>query len=126
MTEQELQQLRREKWRVSGNAARTIDDARQFIEAAGFCTMYPQRPALLAPTFIGAFVGAEESLPDWQHAFADARAKDATELMVRLLREHAAFEANLFGENNFLVSASVFPYFYSLVGDRNPKQMRRV
>jgi hypothetical protein len=43
--------------------------------------------------------------------------------MVRLLRERAAYEANLFGETNFLVSAAVFPYFYGLVGDRNPKQM---
>src|SRR5690348_3968883 len=125
MTEQELQQLRREKWRVSGNAARTMDDAREFIESNGFCVMYPQRPALLVPTFMGAFVGAEERLPDWQHAFADPRAKDATELMVRLLRERAAFEANLFGENNFLLSAAVFPYFYALVGDRNPKQERK-
>ncbi len=25
-------------------------------------------------------------------------------------------------DNNFLVSASVFPYFYGMVGDRNPKQ----
>ena len=43
--------------------------------------------------------------------------------MVRLLRERAAYEANLFDENNaFLVAASVFPYFYALVGERNPKQ----
>jgi hypothetical protein len=125
MTEQELQQLRREKWRVSGNAARTLDDARAFLESAGFCLMYPQRPVLLVPTFLGAFVGGEERLPDWQHAFADPRAKEATELMVRLLRERAAFEANLFGENNFLLSASVFPYFYALVGDRNPRHERK-
>jgi winged helix DNA-binding protein len=125
MTEQELQQLRREKWRVSGNAARTMDDAREFIESNGFCVMYPQRPALLVPMFMGAFVGADEGLPDWQHAFADPRSKEATELMVRLLRERTAFEANLFGENNFLLSASVFPYFYALVGDRNPRQERK-
>jgi hypothetical protein len=42
---------------------------------------------------------------------------------VRLLRERSAYEANLFEENNaFLVAASVFPYFYALVGERNPKQ----
>jgi len=41
---------------------------------------------------------------------------------VRLLRERTAFEANLFDENNgFLVAASVFPYFYALMGERNPK-----
>ena len=93
------------------------------MEEVGFCLMYPQRPALLAPTFIGAFVGADDRLPDWQHAFKDPRAAEATELMVRLLRERTAFEANLFEENNgLLVAASVFPYLYALMGERNPKQ----
>src|SRR5208282_4082324 len=122
MTEQELQQLRREKWRLDGKPIWTIEQARAFLEDVGFCLMYPQRRPLLVPTFIGAFVGSEDRLPDWQHAFADPRAAEATELMVRLLRERAAFEANLFEENNaFLVAASVFPYFYALVGERNPK-----
>jgi hypothetical protein len=122
MTEIELQQLRREKWRLDGKPIRTIENARAFIESVGFCLMFPQRPALLAPTFVGAFVGDDNRLPDWQHAFADPRAAEATELMVRLLREKSAFEANLFGENNaFLISKSVFPFFYALVGERNPK-----
>ena len=43
--------------------------------------------------------------------------------MVRLLRDHDAYEANQFDENNaFLVAGSIFPYFYALVGERNPKQ----
>ena len=122
MTDQELQQLRREKWRLDGKPIRTIEQARAFLEDVGFCLMYPQRPPLLVPTSVGAFVGSEDRLPDWQHAFADPRAAEATELMVRLLRERAAFEANLFAENNgFLVAASVFPYFYALMGERNPK-----
>jgi hypothetical protein len=123
MTEIELQQLRREKWRLNGKAMQTIEQARAFIEDVGLCFMYPQRPALLAPTFMGAFVGSDDRLPDWRHAFADPRATEATELMVRLLRERTAFEANLFEENNgFLLAASVFPYFYALQGERNPKQ----
>jgi len=122
MTDLELQQMRREKWRLDGKAIRTIEQARAFLEDVGFCLMYPQRPALLVPTFIGAFVGSEDRLPEWQHAFKDPRAAEATELMVRLLRERAVFEANLFDENNgFLVAASVFPYFYALMGERNPK-----
>jgi hypothetical protein len=123
MTDLELQQLRREKWRLDGKPIRTIEQARAFLEETGFCLMYPQRPPLLVPTFIGAFVGSEDGLPEWQHAFKDPRAAEATELMVRLLRERTVFEANLFDENNgFLVAASVFPYFYALVGERNPKQ----
>ena len=123
MTETELLQARAQKWRLDGHPARTIEEVRLFLESVGFCLMYPLRPAVTVPTFIGAWVGAEDRLPTWQHAFADPRAKEATELMVRTLREKAAYEAPLFDENNnFLVAASVFPYFYSLVGERNPKQ----
>jgi len=122
MTDLELQQLRREKWRLDGKAVRTLEKARAFLEDVGLCLMYPQRPPLLVPTFIGAFVGSDDRLPEWQHAFKDPRAAEATELMVRLLRERTAFEANLLEENNgFLVAASVFPYFYALMGERNPK-----
>ena len=122
MTDQELQQLRREKWRLDGRPVRTIEEARAFLESVGFCLTYPLRPALPLPTFIGAFVGTDERLPTWQHAYSDPRAAEATDLMVRLLRERTAYEANLFDENNaFLVAASVFPYFYALVGERNPK-----
>jgi hypothetical protein len=123
MTDSELQQARAEKWHLDGRTVRTLDDASAFMESVGFCLLYPLRPPVLAPTFVGAWVGADERLPTWQHAFADPRAQDAKDLMVRLLRERVAFEANLFDENNaFLVSASTFPYFYALVGERNPKQ----
>jgi len=120
---QELQDERRHKWHLDGAAVRTLESAREFIESAGFCTMYPLETPVLLPTFMGAFAGTDENIPTARHAFADPRTKEATELMVRLLRERAAYEANLFGETNFLVSASVFPYFYALVGDRNPRQM---
>ncbi|MGD0161839.1 MAG: hypothetical protein ABSB39_05160 [Candidatus Sulfotelmatobacter sp.] len=122
MTEQDLQQLRRERWRLDGKPIRTIEEARAFVEGVGFCLMYPMRPTMPVPTFIGAFVGSDNRLPTWQHAYSDPRALAATELMVRLLRERAAYEANLFEENNaFLIAASAFPYFYALVGERNPK-----
>ena len=122
MTDQDLQQLRSEKWHLDGKPIRTIEEARAFVEAVGFCLMYPVRPTIPVPTFIGAFVGSDNRLPTWRHAYSDPRALAATELMVRLLRERAAYEANLFNENNaFLVAASVFPYFYALVGERNPK-----
>jgi 23S rRNA pseudouridine2605 synthase len=123
MTEQELIQLRREKWHVNGNAIRTLEDARSFIETNGFSMMFPVVPPVLVPTFVGAWTGTEERLPTQKQAFTDSRAMEATELMVRLLRDKSAYEANLFDENNaFLLSASVFPYFYALVGERNPRQ----
>jgi hypothetical protein len=123
MTDQELAQFRRTKWRLDGRPVRTLGEARSFIESVGFCLMYPLRPPALAPTFIGAWAGSDERLPTWQHAFSDPRARQATDLMVRLLRERDAYEANLFGENDaFLVAGSIFPYFYALVGERNPRQ----
>jgi hypothetical protein len=122
MTDAELFQLRTEKWHLNGQSVRTLDDSRTFLESVGFCLMYPMRPVVLVPTFVGAWVGGDEKLPTQQHAYADQRAKDATELMVRALRERIAYEAPLFDENNaFLLAASVFPYFYALVGERNPK-----
>jgi len=119
----DLDQLRRTKWHLDARPIRTLEEAREFIESVGFCLLYPLKPPVLVPTFIGAWAGGEDHLPTWQHAYADPRAQQATDLMVRLLREQAAYEANLFDENNaFLVAGSIFPYFYALVGERNPKQ----
>jgi len=122
MTEQELEQLRREKWRLNGDPVRTREDARAFVESVGFCLMYPMRPPVLVPTFIGAWVGADDRLPVWQQAYADPRAQEASDVMVRLLRERDAYDTALFDENNaLLVAGSIFPYFYALAGERNPK-----
>ncbi len=121
MTPDELDQLRREKWHLDGKTVRTLDDARGFIESVGFCLTYPSRPPMLLPTFVGAWYGSDERLPR-HRAFLDPEARDATDLMIRLLRDKSAYEANLSDENNaLLVSASIFPYFYTLVGERNPK-----
>ena len=123
MTDSELQQARTAKWHLDGRPVRTLEEGRAFLESVGFSLLYPLKQPLLVPTFVGAWVGADDHLPTWQHSFSDPRAQDARELMVRLLRDRSAFEANLFDENNaFLVSASAFPYFYALVGERNPKQ----
>jgi hypothetical protein len=123
MTDQELIELRREKWRLNGNAVRTLDDARTFINSVGFCLLLPLPNPVLLPTFIGAWSGSDERLPTQKQAFSDPRAKDAADLMVRLLRDKSAYEANLFDENNaFLLSTATFPYVYALLGERNPRQ----
>jgi uncharacterized protein YcaQ len=121
MTESELHQQRAQLWRLDSNPIRTIEDARTFIESAGFCLMYPVRALPLVPTFVGAYIGSADGLPDTKHAFADPRAQDATELMVRLLRERSAFEIRLLPDTNLIVSAQLFPFFYALLSDRNPK-----
>jgi hypothetical protein len=82
LTAIELDQLRHEKWRLNGAPVRTLEDARGFIESAGFCLTYPSRPPLLMPTFIGAWYGSDEHLPR-HRAFLDPGARDATDLMIR-------------------------------------------
>jgi hypothetical protein len=126
MIEADLQQQRAHNWRVNGNPVRTLEDARSFVEGAGFCLMYPERSLPLLPSFIGAYAGSAANLPDAVHAFADPRAQPATELMIRLLRERSAFEMNLLPGADLIVSAVLFPFFYALVGDRNPKAVPKV
>jgi len=63
MTDQELLQLRREKWRLDGKPIRTIEQARVFIETVGFCLMYPARTSVALPTIIGAFAGCPPAGP---------------------------------------------------------------
>jgi hypothetical protein len=121
MTELELQHLRREKWRIDGEPLRTLEDARGFVDSVGLCLMYPIRPAPVLPTFIAAFIGSDVKLPERKTAFSDARAKQAEELVWRLLRQKAAFPAQLSGEM-LIVSSESFPYFYALASDRQPKR----
>jgi hypothetical protein len=129
MTDHELHQLRRQKWHLDGRPVRTIEQAREFLESVGFCLMYPlsahdaesrRARELVLPTFIGAWMGNEERLPTQQKAFADAP-QEATQMSVRLLRQRSAYEASIFGEH-LLLSAAVFPFFYALAGERNPRR----
>src|SRR5438270_9595907 len=75
MTEQELVEQRRAKWRVNGNPIRTLEEAREFLEEVGFCLTYPVLPPKLAPTFFGATVGSDLGLALQQQAFSDPRSR---------------------------------------------------
>ena len=109
MTPHELDQHRREKWHLDDTPVRTFDDACSFIESVGFCLTYPARPPMLLPTFVGAWYGSDERLPR-HRAFLDPEARDATDLMICLLRDKSAYEASVSDENNaLLISASLFP-----------------
>ena len=114
MTEAELNQQRRTRWHLDGRPLATLEDARAFLDSVGFCLMYPVR-GVLAPTFIGAYLGADDRLPTCKTAFSDPHAQAATELMVRLLRAKSAFELSIFPDAGLVVAASIFPYFYTLV-----------
>ena len=89
MTPDELVQLRRRRsWTFSGKPVHTLDDARDFIEANGFCLTYPSQPPLPLPTFIGAWYGSDERLPR-HRAFLDPQARETRDLMIRLLPPRA-------------------------------------
>src|SRR5579864_6383367 len=122
MTELELQQQRRAKWLRNGEGVRTLEQASEWMRAVGMCLIFPVKPAAMAPIFMAAYSGSDERLPEEHLAFSDARAREARELVVRMLRQRIAYEARMFGEANLLLSAESFPYFFALVGDRNPTQ----
>src|ERR1041384_7763490 len=92
MTEQELEQQRAANWRIDGNAVHTVEEARSFVEAVGFCLMYPERTLPRVPSFMGAFAGTAAGLPLAKNAFADPRAQQATDLTRRVLRGGSAVE----------------------------------
>jgi hypothetical protein len=121
---EELKQQRASKWRTDGaHPVRTLEDAHAFIDAVGFCLIYPTRPAVVAPTFIGAVLGTETDLPIASKAAIDPRTQLATELVLRLLNDKHAFEVPFGESGSLLVSAAEFPYFYALLGERNPKNV---
>src|SRR5215472_6232316 len=126
MTETELHHQRACNWHTAANPVRSLEDARAFIDRVGFSLLYPERSLPLVPTFIGAYAGSSDGLPDARHAFADPRTPQAVELMVRLLRERGAYEMNLFAGADLIVSSTLFPFFYALVGDRSPKAAPKV
>src|SRR5215472_2904756 len=126
MTETELHHQRHRNWNTAGNPVRTLEEARDFVDRVGFCLVYPERSLPLIPTFIGAYAGSGDGLPDARHAFADPRTAPAIELMVRLLRERGAYEMSLFPGVDLISSPALFPFFYALVSDRNPKAVPKV
>jgi hypothetical protein len=126
MTEQDLQQLRARRWRLDGTGIRTVEQAREFLEDVGFCLMYPERSLPMLPSLMGAYAGSAAGPPDRKHAFADPRSQQATELMVRLLRERSAYEINLSPGNDLVIEAALFPYFYALLADDKPHSAPKV
>lgn len=121
MTDQELQQQRTDLWRLDPEKPlRTMEDAKEFFDSVGFALLYPSRSVLI-PSFIGAYLSSEENARDRKKAAADPRLKDALELADRMVRDQVVFEVAT-ERGRLLVSAAEFPYFYALLGDRNPKQ----
>jgi len=105
--------------RQNGHGALTLEDARTWIEETGLCLFLPRRQysASLAPSFVEAVAGQQDSVPD------PAQIALAEELLIRLEKDGVAVRLNLIGhpgeQPDYVVAAWVLPYVYALRGDRD-------
>jgi 23S rRNA pseudouridine2605 synthase len=105
--------------RQNGHGALTLEDARTWIEETGLCLFLPRRQysASLAPSFVEAVAGQQDSAPD------PAQIALAEELLIRLEKDGVALRLNLIGhpgeQPDYVVAAWVLPYVYALRGDRD-------
>ena len=119
MTSEQLEIARAERMRQNGHGALTLEDARTWIEETGLCLFLPRRQysASLAPSFVEAVAGQQDSTPD------PAQIALAEELLVRLEKDGVAVRLNLIGhpgeQPDYVVAAWVLPYVYALRGDRD-------
>src|ERR1700758_4593743 len=110
---------RAERMRQNGLGAISMEDARTWLEETGLCHFLPKRQysASLAPSFVEAVAGQQNSTPD------PAQIALAEELLVRLEKEGVAVRLNLLGhpgeQPDYVVAAWVLPYVYALRGDRD-------
>lgn len=119
MTSEQLEAARSERMRQNGLGAISLEDARTWLEETGLCHFLPKRQysASLAPSFVEAVAGQQNSTPD------PAQIALAEELLVRLEKEGVAVRLNLLGhpgeQPDYVVAAWVLPYVYALRGDRD-------
>ncbi len=118
---------RSKQWHQQGEALLTIENARSFLNAAGLVLFAP-RPQIAAPapSFVEAVAGARIETPSPAH-IAEARS-----LLARLVAEGLAVPLNLLGIGSvigqagetpdFIASAQVFSYIFTLRGDKGWKQ----
>jgi hypothetical protein len=105
--------------RQNGHGTLTLEDARTWIEETGLCLFLPKRQfsSSIAPTFVEAVAGRQDSTPDPKHIAI------AEELLVRLEIDGVAVRLNLLGlpgeQTDFVVASWVLPYVYALRGDRD-------
>ena len=119
-----LQEARLKRWHQTGEALLTVENLRSWINAAGLVLFAP-RPQVVAPapTFVEAVLGAPNQEPTLQMV------GEARNLLARLVAEGVALPLNLMGTHgvagdtpDFVVSAAVFSYVFTLRGDKAWKQ----
>jgi hypothetical protein len=112
-------------WHQEGNPLLTVEDVRGWLQRSGL-VLYTPKPQLgsPAPTLVEATLGKASGAPEL--AELDA----AKSLLARLISEGAAVPLNLLGvtggmgtdQPDFVVSAAVFSYIFTLRGNKAWKQ----
>ena len=121
-TTDQLSVARLAQWHQNGEALLTFENLRSWINVAGLVLFTP-RPSQLpapAPSLVEGVFGA----PTPEPALADT--EQARTLLARLISEGIAVPLNLLGTPgetpDFVVSAPVFSYIFTLRGDKAWKQ----
>src|SRR5271154_1781517 len=125
-TAEQLGQARLAQWHQNGEALLTFENLRSWMNVAGLVlfTPRPQQLPSPAPSFVEAVLGATNPEP----TLADT--EQARSLLTRMIAEGIAVPLNLLGtpaQNSgdvpdFIVSAPVFSYIFTLRGDKAWKQ----
>jgi hypothetical protein len=113
-------------WHQNGNPLLAIEDLRAWLQRGGL-VLYTPKPQLgaPAPTLVEATLGKPNSAPELGELDA------ARNLVARLIAEGAAVPLNLLGVTggtgtdvpDFVVSAAVFSYIFTLRGNKAWKQL---
>jgi len=120
--EQQLATARAQRWHQDGAALLTLEDARTWVGEAGLVLFAPraQQLATPAPSLVEATLGKATDAP------TAAETDLARSFVARLTAEGDALPLNLLGGPgdvpDFVVSAQVFSYVFTVRGDKLWKQ----
>jgi hypothetical protein len=121
-TEAQLSTARKQAWHQAGEALLTLEDAKAWLSECGLVLFAPQPKAVAvaAPSLVEATLGTENAAP------TAAETDTARGFVARLVADGSALPLNLLGGPgdvpDFIVSTQVFPYVFTLRGDKGWKQ----
>ena len=119
---EQLAVARSERWHQGGDALLTLEAAREWVGELGMVLFAPrtQQLATPAPSLVEATLGRAVSAP------TAAESETARGLVARMVAEGSAVPLNLLGGPgdvpDFVVSAQIFGYVFTLRGDKSWKQ----
>ena len=120
-----LHENRTKRWHQNGEALLSFENLRSWLNAAGLVLFVP-RPQIAAPapSLVEAVLGAAAATPTLEQS------KEARVLLARLIGEGVAVPLSLLGSPSgavgdtpdFVASAAVFSYIFTMRGDKGWKQ----